>query len=181
MTRRRIGNVAFVDVFLLLLIVALALINPPVDPTVEVRPKALLTVEWDEENASDVDTHVILPTGEHMSFVRKDIGGRVVLTRDDLGSSFESDGTSIPINLETTEFFALEDGTYKIAVRMFSFKSSKPVEVTINLHTITPYARKLDRTVHLVAQKHTIPIAEVKVKDGKIVEVDTDVNFRLGN
>ena len=180
MTRRRIGNVAFVDVFLLLLIVALALINPPIDPTIEVRPKALLTVEWDKDNKSDVDTHVILPTGEHMSFVRKDIDGRVVLTRDDLGSSFESDGTAIPINLETTEFFALEDGTYKIAVRMFSLRDNI-VEVEVNLHTITPYARKLDRTVMLTHQKQTIPIAEFKVKDGKIIEVNTDVNFRLGN
>lgn len=176
--KRRISNVAFVDVFLLLLIVALALINPPIDPTIEVRPEAIVTVEWGDMDKSDVDTHLILPDGSHINYVYKDAGGRAALNRDDVGYSFDAGGEVIAQNFEVVDIFTLEDGEYRLAVRLFS-QNDPEVNVRIRVETTSPYVRWVDTTVKLTQKKETPAIAIFTVKDGKIVKVDTDVDFRL--
>ena len=187
MERRRIGNVAFVDTFLLLLLTTLALINPPVDPTIELRPKAILTITWDDYSRSDVDIHIIDPSGNHLNYTLKDVGGQMVLTRDDTGASFDSDGVLIAVNVEVVEFHALQDGEYIVYVRMFSKNPNHHSEdidlgdtsVIVEMNTLSPFNRVFKGEVYLAENKQTISVFSFTVKDGVIVDVNDDVDTKL--
>ena len=178
---KRVARImVFVDMLLLITLVLLTMINPPIDPTVELRPQAMLIVEWDDKALSDVDTHVVLPNSEHVSYIYKDAGGRVVLTRDDTGASLDHRGNNIDINVEVTEFFVLEPGEYKVWVRLFSQRDEYPISVTIRFQTLSPFERWVDRMVVLEHRTQTIAIASIHVdNEGNITFVDTDVDYRL--
>lgn len=178
---KRVARImVFVDMLLLITLVLLTMINPPVDPTIELRPQAMLTVEWDDKALSDVDTHIILPNSEHISYIYKDSGGRVVLTRDDTGASLDHKGNNIDINVEVTEFFVLEPGEYKVWVRLFSQRDDGPIEVTIRFQTLSPFERYVDKVVTLEYRTQTIAVVSIHVDDeGKITFVDNDVDYIL--
>ena len=170
----------FVDMLLLITLVLLTMINPPIDPTVELRPQAMLIVEWEDKALSDVDTHIVLPNSEHISYIYKDAGGRVVLTRDDTGASIDHQGNNIDVNVEVTEFFALEPGEYKLWVRLFSQRDDGPIEVSIRFQTLTPFEVYVDEVVMLEHRTQTIAVASIYVdNEGKITSVDNDVSYRL--
>ena len=84
--KRKYNNIIpFLDVLLILLIVAMALINPiKEDAKITPRADAMLQVEWDSEINADVDTWIRLPNNEVISFVYRD-AKIAVLRRDDLG------------------------------------------------------------------------------------------------
>ena len=48
----------FIDLLLVIVVVMITLIAPKIPPTIEVKPTAIITVDWSEQSTSDVDTHV---------------------------------------------------------------------------------------------------------------------------
>ena len=170
----------YVDVMMLLILTIITMIHPPVDPSIELRPVAVMTVEWDGMLKSDIDTHLILPNGSHLSYLHKDVGGRVVLHRDDLGRSKGLDGKVIPINLEVVDFFVLDPGRHKVAVKAYSYKDDKPIKVEIKLYTTGTFTRYVDKTITLTASYQTISVVEFTVDDdGNIIDVNTSPTFQL--
>ena len=165
----------FIDLLLVIVVVMITLIAPKIPPTIEVKPTAIITVDWSEQSTSDVDTHVATPSNTHISYVAKDDGDRIFLTRDDLGNPWGQTGQ----NTEVVEIYQWEDGKYRISVRMFAQKDHlNPQDVHVRVVLTETYDYIVDRVVVLAHQKHTIPIATITIKDGNIVDVDTDPQFR---
>ena len=157
-------------------LVLLKLIQPPVDPTVELLPEAMITIDWD--GFSDVDTH-LLYKGLHLSYVDKDIG-IATLARDDVGITRRADG-KLPRRHEITEIHELRDGTYKFAVRMYrlSKDATGPVDVNIRFETTRPYVDYYNSSITLTYHKQTIAVFTIEVEDGKIMSIGKNPEFKL--
>lgn len=182
--KRRIGMLPFVDVFLLLLIVVLALVNPPhEDGKITPKAKAMLTMEWHEDNTSDVDVWIRSPNGGIVNFISKD-HGHMILKRDDLGHSndkYKNNGDIIQIkqNIEVVDFVDLLDGTYVVNAHMYNLRDNGPTEVQIKLIQLEPFATAADETFVFITNKSENTFFTFTVKDNKIIDLDTEADVRL--
>ena len=182
--RRRIGYLPFVDVFLLLLIVVLALINPPQEDG-KITPKAegMLTVEWDDKQKSDIDTWILAPNGDKLSFTRKD-HGHMILHRDDLGISndsirFGSEDIVIEQNIEVVDFVKFLDGEYIVNIHDYRHRDNGPVSVTVKLIVLEPFGTYAVETKEFENTRQEKTFFSFTVKDGKIVDVNKDTRAKL--
>lgn len=171
--------IPFIDVFLILLIVALALVNPPnEDGKITPRAEAMLTAEWDADIDNDVDIWVMAPNGDIISFRKRD-GTHMILRRDDRGISSDIYGSYnedlIDQNIENVDFMKLLDGTYIVNVDMYSFRDREPTEVHLILFEMNPFKKTVDTTTTLTAMGQELTSFEFTVKDGVIVSTDTDI------
>ena len=184
--KRKIGNLFFVDTFLLLLITTLALINPPQqDGVITPKAEAMLTVEWSDKQRSDVDTWIVAPNGDKLWFASKD-HGHMILHRDDLGSfndKYRKGANEIQINqnIEVADFVKLLDGQYIVSVHMYGYRDKEPVPVTVNLLFLEPFATVARAEHTFTANKQEIPFFSFTVKDGKIINVNYDIKAKLVN
>lgn len=182
--KRKIGNLFFVDTFLLLLITVLALINPPMDDgVITPRSEAMLTVEWGDQLKSDIDTWILAPNGDKLSFINKD-HGHMILHRDDLGNINDkirkgSHELQIEQNIEVVDFVKLLNGEYIVSIHDYRNRDKEPVEVTVSLINIDPFAT-LAKEIHSFNQTNQeIAFFSFIVEDGKIVSVHTDIKARI--
>lgn len=172
-SERRVNNLAFVDMLLLLLIVALALISPPQPGELEPRPEAMITTEWREDAKSDVDIWILTPTGEKVGYIGKD-KGHITLVRDDTGA------LSGIGNHESVEIYELKDGQYVVNLHMFHKRDyDGPVPVTVEFVTFDKYHKHVHMVVELHAQNQEITCFTFEVKDGKIVDIDYDAKIKI--
>ena len=178
---KRVARVlVYVDVMLLLILTLITMINPPIDPTVELRPKVIITAEWDGELRSDVDVHIIDPSGLHMSYSNKDLAGRIVLHRDDTGVSRSLDGSVINLNLEVVDIFSLDPGSYKVAVRMYSKRDNGSVDVHMRMLSTESYDVFVDSVYTFTMNRQTISVFAFNVTDkGRIVDINFNPTYKL--
>ena len=175
----------FVDVFLLLLITVLALINPPQeDGKITPRSEAMLTMEWDDKQKSDIDVWVLTPDGNKVYFVQKD-AGHTVLHRDDLGISndkyINERGETVYIeqNIEVLDFVTLIDGEYLVSGHDYRHRDNGEVEVEINLIVMDPFYTAARETRTFSATNQEIPFFSFVVKDGKIIQLNPDSKVHI--
>ena len=181
---RRVGNLPFVDVFLLLLITTLALINPPKENG-KITPQAemIISMEWHAESPDDVDLWIMAPDRQVIGFPFKD-AGHTILHRDDLGWAndavrFEGEEFIINQNIEVADLVKTLDGTYVVTAKLFSDRDGNGQIVTIDLVVLQPYHKAIEVTINLPAAKSEITAFTFEVKEGKIVAVDTSANIKL--
>ena len=185
--RRRIGLMAFVDVFLLLLITTLALINPPQeDGKITPRSEAMLTMEWSDKQRSDIDIWVRAPDGTKVYFAKKD-GTHTILHRDDLGYANDTfrdrlgQQVEIAQNIEVVDLVKLIDGEYIVSAHSFSYRDKEPVDVEIRLINIDPFYTAAKETHTFTTGNQEITYFTFIVKDSKILKVNTDTTVRIVN
>ena len=189
------SNLAFVDLlfnllvgFASLFIIAFLLIQPPkeqgkIDPPVEF----LITVEWNDQHHSDVDTWVKGPDGKTVNFISRD-RGYVVLNRDDTGKgndTFVINGkeTSVESNIEVLEVRKNVEGEYIVNLHLFNYVAADPrggIEVTIKLLDMKPYAQVVEKKVVLPVHKSEVTAFTFTLdEDGEVLSVDTDAKVSI--
>ena len=187
--KRKYNNIIpFLDVLLILLIVAMALINPiKEDAKITPRADAMLQVEWDSEINADVDTWIRLPNNEVISFVYRD-AKIAVLRRDDLGQDLyftqpqidDAEQFEVLQNLEVVDFQKLIDGVYVVNIHLYNLRSyDKPIDVSVELTIMDPFHKVIEKTVTIVYQSQEITLFTFTVEDGKVVDLDETAVIKI--
>lgn len=170
-SNRKISNLAFVDMLLLLLIVALTMIAIPQPGELDPRAVGLITLEWKDESNNDVDVWIRTPDGQLVGYRNKDIG-YITLVRDDTG--FHS-GEG---NHESVEFYSMKDGTYVVNLHMYHMKTG-PDDVTIRFVTFDRYNKHVELVITLTKTQQERTAFTFTVEDGKVVDVDETADVRI--
>lgn len=128
--RRIVFIIAFLDLVLNILVMR----HKPGEAKAEnARPTAdyILAVQWPGPDLrdDDIDTYVLTPWGEICFFRRRDVGGLVVLERDDLGRKEDQS----PWNREHVAFRELPDGVYWVSVHSYRGGAVTDEQVTFEI------------------------------------------------
>ena len=182
--KRKIGNLFFVDTFLLLLITVLALINPPMEDG-KITPKAegMLTVEWSDKEKSDIDTWILAPNGDKLWFGAKD-HGHMILHRDDLGITndkirFGTNELQIEQNIEVVDFVKFLDGEYIVNIQDYRHRDKEPVSVEVKLIILEPFATIAYETTEFEFTGQEKTLFSFTVEEGVVVKVNTNARAKL--
>ncbi len=153
MSTRYGSNLSFNDVlfnallgFVVLFVLALLLINPITKKSdIPSKAEIMLTLEWDNEVADDIDIWVVGPVlGAPISFQNKH-SGYMHLDRDDLGRSsdvmmIDGEKIIIKINREVVTLRGIAPGDYYINIQVYhKNKETGPTKYTITLLDVNPY------------------------------------------
>jgi len=154
MSKNRYGsNLSFNDVlfnallgFVVLFVLALLLINPITKKSdIPAKAEILITLEWDDESADDIDIWVQGPLmGAPISFQNKH-SGFMHLDRDDLGRTsdfmwIDGERIVIKINREVVSMRGIAAGDYYINIHVYNKASnSGPTKYTLTLLDVNPY------------------------------------------
>jgi hypothetical protein len=163
--------------FTALLVIALLLINPIVEPEKKIDPKSdyLVILTWPNYVASDIDLWVKDPEGNIASFKRKEVG-LMNLDRDDLGLSNDTivtaSGETIinPKNQEILSIRGQIPGEWTVNVHFFRRKvrvnprvpgenrdtkiiHTGPIPITIELIQLNPFKTLITEELDLLTQK----------------------------
>lgn len=130
-----------------------------------VDPKAefLITATWPEQRRDDVDLWVQDPSGQTVSYLRRE-AGLMHLDRDDRGDvtdTVEIEGRKIvhPINQEIVSLRAVAAGEYIVNLYLYRAANEGPVPVTVKLERVNPrFETVLVETVVLTAQDEEITV-----------------------
>lgn len=186
--RKYSSNLAFVDLlfnllvgFTSLFVIAFLLINPiakngVVDPPIVM----MVEMEWDDNSREDLDLYVKGPDGNKVFYSNK-TNGYITLKRDDLGmrnDSFYVNGvlTEVRRNYEVITLTVLPDGDYVINAHYFSNGDDELAKVRIT--GIQPFQVYYEGGISLSTHQE-VTVLTFKVKDGKIIDMRTDVKVRL--
>lgn len=147
-------DVAFLDTFLNIAIVAIALfmisfllINPVAkkadEESVPLKTLYIISVEWSENTNTDLDLWVRDPHGEIVSFKSREVPG-MSLDRDDTGfhtDTIKDAGGNIisfnPLNREVVSIRVPAEGKYTINTHFYGGSGS--IDVKIEVTQISPY------------------------------------------
>lgn len=183
------SNGSMLDLFLLLalgfavlFVLAFILIKPiiPKMEDIPVDEQLLIKLEWDDLAVNDLDLWIRTPSGDIVSFKRKDVG-TVVLERDDVGT--DSDiivvngvSTFVKDNTEVVRIKQLVDGVYYISVHHYNNGKANTANQGANLMAflVTVY----DGQAHKDLARYTgevivfgeNPVMRIVVEDGQIVD-----------
>lgn len=181
------SNGSMLDLFLLLamsfavLFMLAFILIKPVDPKkqdIELEEHLMVKLEWDDDMPNDLDLWIMDPNGEVISYRSKD-KATMILERDDIGDGNDwvmVDGkmTVVKDNTEVARIKRLIDGTYYINVHYYSDRNcaalrdcnKQPFEVTVYDGQKHQRLSIFKRDAYVYAET---PVAEIVVKDGKIV------------
>lgn len=191
MIKKRDNNTPALDMmfmvalgFLLIIFLMVPFLNPitkqgAVDPPV----KLVVSMEWNEENDTDVDLYLMGPDGIKIYYANKN-NGHINLKRDDRGISTEGftiDGVFHPLllNYESATITQLMDGWYVINVHLFNTPDKgAPESATIKVLDVEKAQFIFEDTVE-VSYKQEVTVLSFKVVDGEIVEMDQDVQHKM--
>ena len=162
--------------FILLFTVAFLLIKP-MDELAKPKAEFIVTVTWDENRTSDVDTWLQDPAGNIAHFRQKDVG-LMHLDRDDLGTINDTitlpDGQriTIPVNQEITSIRGFIPGEWVLNVHLYNDRGEGPIAVTIRIDKLNPSVRTVFRkTVKLKHKWDEITVTRFTMaSDGNILE-----------
>ena len=153
MSTRYGSNLSFNDVlfnallgFVVLFVLALLLINPITKKSdIPSKAELMITLEWDDETADDIDIWVIGPVmGVPVSFQNKH-SGYMHLDRDDLGRTsdimmIDGEKIIIKINREVVTMRGIAAGDYYINIHVYAkSKGSEPTKYTVTVLDVNPY------------------------------------------
>ena len=173
--RRPSNNLAFNDLlfnvligFVMLFVIAFLLINP-IAKTGDIPSKAeyLITVNWPDESADDIDLWVQLGDKRPVGFSNKQ-QAPLHLDRDDLGTAndmIEVDGVRqlIKVNTETITIRGEYTGDVHVAVHGYGIRDAPmrrkvdlPMPVTVIVTKVNPYRIVYKKTVYIDNQGHIV-------------------------
>lgn len=129
---RHSSTIAFLDfvfnlvlAFVMLVVLLLLIIKAEnAKPTPENKNEFIITARWDDGTDDDVDTWVKDPTGEVISFQRREVPG-MHLQRDDVGRANKTvvtaEGVSVeePKNMEVVNITNWIPGTYIVNLHLY--------------------------------------------------------------
>lgn len=129
---RQDWQLAFIDMLLLMVglfaslyIVTLLQMNPPETKSgVEMKAEYVITMTWPNEVFDDIDTHLLLPTGQMVNFKNRDTP-MATLDRDDRGASGDvivkpnGDQELRMVNQEIITIRTQTPGTYAVNLHVF--------------------------------------------------------------
>lgn len=187
MIKKRDNNTPALDMmfmvaltFLLLVIMMVPFLNPVAKRGV-IDPPIVMMVEawWPSESEHDVDLYVRGPDGSVIYYANKN-NGYINLKRDDLGKStdkFVIDGkvTYINRNYEVATMSALPDGWYTVNSHLFTGVAET---VTIRVTNTANFDIVYEGTFDLTSRQEKTFISFL-VKDGRVVELDQQVEHRM--
>jgi len=134
--------------FTFLFLISLLLINPPAKSGI-INPKAefLITVNWEDGNANDIDTWVQGPQGSRVWFKQAQ-NGLMHLDRDDRGLTNDTqqvDGQDIvnPLNQEVVTIRGRPPGEFIVNVHYYKSQDQLEVPVTIYVAEVNPTLKVL--------------------------------------
>ncbi len=186
--RRGSSNLAFNDLlfnvligFVMLFIIAFLLINP-ISKQGDIPSKAeyLITVNWPDESADDIDLWVQLGNSNPVGFSNKQ-QAPLHLDRDDLGTSndiIEVDGVRklIRVNTETITIRGEYTGDVHVAVHGYGVRNDPvrrnvelPMPVTVVVTKVNPYRIIYKETVYIQNQGHIINLPGFTINDDGFV------------
>lgn len=179
-------STAFLDVlfnillgFFILLVLAVALVNPPTKKAdIELKAEYLITMQWPDRSIDDVDIFLKDPNGNVVYFRNKEIP-MVNLDRDDTGlrsdtiRSPSGKVTEVYQNYEHLTIRKLLDGTYTVNVFMFQKRERGPTPVTVKLEQLNPYRVLHVSQMDLILHKDEATAFVFEGSNGKIVDLNT--------
>ena len=188
MSSRYDSNLSFNDIlfnallgFVVLFVLALLLINP-ITKKADIPSKAeiMLTLEWDDESADDIDIWVQGPLmGAPISFQNKH-SGSMHLDRDDLGRTsdvmmIDGERIVIKINREVVTMRGIAPGDYYINIHVYNKdRNSPPTKYTITLLDVNPYKEVYVMQGELSARGEIVKLPGFTLNaEGEITEVWT--------
>lgn len=162
MARRKLSNIAFLDIlmnalvaFIALFILTVIRIKPSEsEPAVKTDGKYIVVVTWNDASEDDVDTYVMDPRG-NIAYFRNREAGLMHLERDDLGKRndaiFGGRGEKIEVekNEERVVLRGIVPGEYAVNVHMYSKKDRTDTRVKIAL-------LKLDKADSPIVEKERV-------------------------
>ena len=188
--RRYSNNLAFVDMFMNMLVgvtalclLAFILINPIAKTGIVTPPdKLIIELTWDDNSEKDMDLYTRGPVGNTVYYGNKN-NGYVTLRKDDLGNSTETyhvNGVPVIIrrNYEVITLNDLPAGDYMVNVH--NFASAKGAEeVTVRVTGLVPFKLVFEGTAMLDARQETTLVVFSVDSEGKIYNVRTDIQGKL--
>ena len=182
--RRTGSNLAFNDLlfnvligFVMLFVIAFLLINPITKKNdVPSKAEIMIILEWDDELADDVDLWVMRDNNRPVGFSNK-VNAPLHLDRDDLGWSNDQvtiDGRTqiIRSNIETTTVRGLAQGTYYVAVHMYSKRTSGPIKFSVTVMQVNPFKQAYSIPGEILNNRDIIRLPAFTVdENNRIVDV----------
>ena len=132
--------------FTFLFFITILFINPITKlGNINMKAEYIITVDWEEGLADDIDLWVKDPNGEIVSYLKKDAGW-LHLDRDDRGVVNDKiiiDGKEViyPINREVVTLRGIIPGEYIVNLYLYDHKSNSPVEAKIIIEKVNPSLR----------------------------------------
>ena len=176
-SRRTAGNLAFNDLlfnvligFVMLFVIAFLLINPITKKNdVPSKAEIMIILEWTDELPDDVDLWVQRGDSRPTGFSNK-VNAPLHLDRDDLGLANDLvtiDGRTkaIPSNIETTTIRGIAEGTYYVAVHMYSKRSLEPVKFTVTVLQVNPFKQSYSIPGELTQNRQVIRLPAFRVDE----------------
>lgn len=129
--------------FTLLFIITIMFLNPPAKTGI-IDPKAefIITVKWEDNSPSDIDTWVEDPKGQVVWYRTPEVG-LLHLDRDDRGLDNDRilvDGNEIinPLNQEVVTIRGVVPGQYIVNVHYYDTKEKRQVNVEVRVVRVNP-------------------------------------------
>jgi len=129
--------------FTLLFIITIMFLNPPAKTGI-IDPKAefIITVKWEDNSPSDIDTWVEDPKGQVVWYRIPEVG-LLHLDRDDRGLDNDRilvDGNEIinPLNQEVVTIRGVVPGQYIVNVHYYDTKEKRQVNVEVRVVRVNP-------------------------------------------
>ena len=129
--------------FTLLFIITILFLNPPAKTGI-IDPKAefIITVKWEDNSPSDIDTWVEDPKGRVVWYRSPEVG-LLHLDRDDRGLDNDRilvDGNEIinPLNQEVVTIRGIVPGQYIVNTHYYNTKEKRQVNVEVRVVKVNP-------------------------------------------
>ncbi len=157
--------------FLFMFVVLIVQAKPKkADPTVKIKAEFVITVQWPDGLADDVDTYFEDPQGRLVHY-RQKANGIMHLDRDDLGNANDRiqlpDGRWVHVktNKEIVTLRGIIKGEYTVNVHMYNKRGPKPVPVTVTIEKLNDYKMVYYREVILVNHGDEITVCRFTLDD----------------
>jgi hypothetical protein len=184
---------AMIAVYAFLFLIAYALIRPAqAKPGVEMKAEYLVSLEWPDDSADDIDLHLLLPDQKMVNFKSREVE-HGMLDHDDIGTNgvYWSGGKMHRIreHKEIITLRAVVPGTYVANVQVYragddrpevGARSSLPLPVKVRLAKLNPHFDELavsEVVLSRVGEQKTAFEFTIGDDGGVAVDREADVPF----